>query len=158
MGITQPQRSKKTEVWVLYGGTGTGKSYFALKRSAQEDTYWKQRGGWWDNYLGQKTVVIDEYKAWLPWTVFLQVMDEYPLQVEVKNGNVQFLAETVVFTTNWWPRDWYSSDKHPFEAFQRRVDHWVMCHKMIDDVTENHVDCGKDYAKFIEEANKTFDF
>ncbi len=79
-------------------------------------------------------------------------MDEYPLQVEVKNGNVQYLAETVIFTSNVLPAEWYS-DGHPLEAFKRRVDHWVCCHA-IDD----HVDCYKDYNKFIEECNKILDF
>lgn len=152
LGINEPQRNQATEVYVFYGKTGTGKSFSAKALAEPEETYWKQRGGWWDNYRGQKLVVMDEYKSWLPWSVFLQLMDEYPLQVETKGGNTQMRAEIVAFTSNVWPRNWYK-EEHPFEAFKRRVNHWVMCHSI-----HNHVDCGTDWEMFIDEQNKVLDF
>ncbi len=150
--LNEPQRNWHTETYVFYGKTGTGKSYTAKALGEEDSVYWKQRGGWWDNYRGQELVILDEYKGWLPWGVFLQLMDEYPLQVETKGGNTQYRAKIIAFTSNDWPKSWYKDGTH-FEAFERRVDHWIYCHSI-----DNHVNCGSSWDLFVEEHNKALDF
>jgi len=53
-----PESVCKKHIW-LYGDTGTGKSYAA--RTKYPDAYLKTCNKWWDNYLGQDVVIMDEF-------------------------------------------------------------------------------------------------
>ncbi len=146
LAVNQPVRDKSTEVIVYYGEPGTGKSYAA--KHLNEDQYWKMGANhWWDGYRGQQLVIFDEFKGGIPWGQFLQIMDENPLQVEVKGACIQFTSSQVAFTSNAWPKEWYK-EAYPWEAFRRRVDRWIYCHDI-----HNHIDCGNDWALFVEQAN-----
>lgn len=118
--IIQPNRNWITEVHVVYGPTGTGKSKWALEQDP--NAYWKQRSIWWDGYSGQETVVLDEFYGWLPWDVLLRMCDRYPLMVETKGGQSNFLAKKIIITTNQKPHEWYKNIN--FEPFKRRVTAW----------------------------------
>jgi hypothetical protein len=113
-------RSHKTTVHVLQGPTGTGKSKWAM--DFDDNAYWKQRSNWWCGYTKQKTVVLDEFYGWLPFDLLLRLCDRYPMLVETKGGQVQFVAETIIITTNMLPANWYKSAYFP--SFVRRVDRW----------------------------------
>lgn len=123
MTIITPPRNHEVETTVYYGPTGTGKSRRALE--LYPEAYWKQRSIWWDGYNGQETVILDEYYGWLPFDLLLRLCDRYPLLVETKGGQVQFLAKRIIFTSNTLPRQWYKNDKIYFESFERRVKEWV---------------------------------
>jgi hypothetical protein len=115
-----PARDWKTNVHVLQGPTGTGKSKWAMDN--YKGAYWKQRSNWWDGYAGHETVVLDEFYGWIPFDLLLRLCDRYPLMVETKGGQVQFAAKTIVITTNMLPCNWYKSAYFP--SFARRVDQW----------------------------------
>ena len=116
---TKP-RNHEVEVHVLQGPTGTGKSRWALDN--YPGAYWKQRSQWWDGYTSHETVVIDEFYGWLPFDLLLRVCDRYPLLVETKGGQVQFVAKRIIITTNQLPSQWYRSVYFP--SFVRRVTEW----------------------------------
>lgn len=120
--MVQPQRTWKTEVFVVIGTPGTGKSHWANEQG--ENCYFKQRSNWWDGYEGQETVIIDDFYAWLPFDLLLRICDKWPLLVETKGGQVNFTAKKIIFTSNQEPDEWYTNIKN-FAAFQRRVNHWV---------------------------------
>ena len=115
-----PARTWKTNVHVLQGPTGTGKSKWAMDNFPS--AYWKQRSNWWDGYTGHESVVLDEFYGWLPFDLLLRLCDRYPLMVETKGGQTQFAAKTIVITTNMLPCNWYKSCYFP--SFARRVDQW----------------------------------
>lgn len=121
-------RNFKTEVYVLYGTPGTGKSKWAY--DYDENAYWKQRGQWWDGYQGQEVVVIDDFYGWLPFDTLLRLCDRYPLMVETKGGQVIFSSKVIIFTTNQHPREWYKNISN-FQAFERRVEHWGLFNDTI---------------------------
>jgi len=118
--VITPNRSWKTEVHVLYGPTGTGKSKFALEQ--HPGAYWKQRSNWWDGYDGNECVVLDEFYGWIAFDLLLRLLDRYPLLVETKGGQTQFMAKTIVITTNKRPDQWYKNAYFP--ALERRVEKW----------------------------------
>jgi len=118
--IITPPRNHETKVIVCQGPTGTGKSKWCMDN--YPNAYWKQRGNWWDNYSGQETVIIDEFYGWLPYDLILRLCDRYPLMVEVKGGQVQFIAKTIIFTSNQLPERWYKNVY--FSSFTRRVHEW----------------------------------
>lgn len=129
-----PARNHAVEVHVVQGPTGTGKSRWAME--SFPGAYWKQRSNWWDGYAGHDTVIIDEFYGWLPFDLLLRICDRYPLLVETKGGQMQFVAKTIVITTNALPSSWYKSCAY-FPALVRRITKWhVMpifgCHSQHD--------------------------
>lgn len=127
-------RNHEVEVHVLFGPTGTGKSKWAM--DTYPKAYWKQRSKWWDGYFQHAEVIIDEYYGWLPFDLLLRLCDRYPLLVESKGGQIQFVAKTIVFTTNKSPDEWYSNCYFP--ALQRRVKEWhYMPHLGIHSIYTN---------------------
>lgn len=122
---TEP-RNFKTEVEVVVGPTGTGKSTYA---NSHEDLYFKQNSNWWDGYNGQATVVLDDFYGWIKLDEMLRMMDRYPLLVQTKGGQTQFLSKKLILTSNALPKTWYgkifSNSPTSLAAFNRRVDKWI---------------------------------
>lgn len=108
--LIQQQRSWVTEAVVFWGPSGTGKSRRACEM-AGPDAYWlpKPNSGraFWDGYVGQEIVVIDEFYGWLPYDFLLRLLDRYPLRVENKGSSVNFVSRKVIFTSNQCPVKWY---------------------------------------------------
>lgn len=116
---TKP-RDWEMEVQVIWGATGVGKT-----RQAKEENpgaYFKLRSNgnnnWWDGYLNQEVVVVDEYYGWFSWDFILRLCDRYPMAVETKGGSVQFVAKKIVFTSNNHPKEWYPrmTEKYGWDA------------------------------------------
>lgn len=117
--IHNKRRDWKTEVVILFGRPGSGKSrYMPL------DAYWKPPGSkWWDGYDGEEKVVLDDCEeSHFSRQEILRLCDRYPLKVEVKGGFAEFLAKTVYITTNQNPWKWYGGD----DAWLRRID-FIWC-------------------------------
>lgn len=107
-------RTRKTQVCWLYGATGGGKSH-AARLEAGPEAYWKNMDSskWWCNYDGVSNVVLDDYRCnFSTFTFLLRLFDEYPLQLESKNGSLQFNA----------PKIWVTAPKRPEQMWSTRED------------------------------------
>lgn len=118
-------RTWKTEVTVLWGPTGTGKSKTALDQ--YPGAFWKRStaGGtdWWDGYDCHEDVVIDEFYGWIRWDMLLRLLDRYPLTLDTKGGAVSFVARRIIITSNCHPSTWYNYDgKKQYATLERRLD------------------------------------
>lgn len=126
--LKQPRRSWKTQTILYYGPPKCGKSRAVAEISP--DAYWKPANTqWFDGYDGKADIVLDDYKAWLPWSTLLTLLDRYPMQAPVKGGHVNIGAQRIFITSNFLPCDWYSKDddnnnlrKYPLDALTRRFD------------------------------------
>lgn len=127
--VTKP-RTWKTEVKVLWGEPGTGKSRWCA--DTYPYAYWKQRGLWWDNYDGHEVVVMDDFYGWLPYDTLLRLLDRYPLLVETKGGQVNFVAKIICITSNKLPNEWYPNMPN-WDALKRRIDKFFLFNDTINE-------------------------
>ena len=170
---TIPQRRFKTHVLVLHGPPGLGKSYFPA--TVYPDAYYKNNTQWWDGYEHQKVVVFDDFTSgWFKFTFLLQVLDRYPLNVQVKGGTVPFNSKLIIITSNRSPDLWYKAEKYDYRALERRLTtiyrfrhdgppvlekgkpirfNWLRCHEIpIDDDFDYDADIPADYVADVPEG------
>ncbi len=117
-------RSKKTQVTVLWGPTGTGKTTWVTNQ-AGPTAFWlhpskDDNGCWWDGYIGQDTVVMDEFYGGIKWSQMLRLLDFTPMSVPVKGAMIQFNPSRIFITSNKNPMDWYSKQDYP--TLHRRLE------------------------------------
>lgn len=108
-------------VFVLWGGTGTGKSHRAWLR--WPDAYPKDpRSKWWSGYRDHETVIIDEFRGGIDISHMLRWFDKYPVSVETKGSAVPLSCKTFVVTSNLPPELWYPDvDQMTLMALMRRL-------------------------------------
>lgn len=116
------------DVQVIWGAPGIGKTYYVYQQHSPRDIYklvCSSDTVWWDGYDGQKILLIDEFKGWIPFTFLLQVLDKYPLMLPVKGGFVYANWNTVYIVSNFAIEDWYDfrSGKYAKSALERRLSH-----------------------------------
>lgn len=133
-------RNFKTKVIVIQGSTGTGKTNWAF--TTYPDAFFAPpvtRAGvqWMDGYMGQETVIIDEYTGGVRWDELLRMLDKYPLSAQVKGSYVKFTPKTIVITTNVNPDAWYPTMKSQFPTLRRRI---TEAYKMVIDPGATYID------------------
>ena len=120
-------RQWKTNVIVIIGEPGTGKSRYCLEE--YPNAYWKDPSDeFWDGYDGHETIILDDFYGWISYTTMLRLMDRYPLLLNVKGGKTPCMAKTLVITSNQEPDQWYKKifeRKNALTAFTRRIDQFI---------------------------------
>lgn len=135
--------SWKTELVVLCGPSGTGKSRLAAELAGQDGYYFNAGGGkWWDGYDGQRVVVMDDFVGTVPFTEILRLADRYPHQVEVKGGTRTFSSKCIIITSNKRPEEWYDPQRNHMQALYRRIDQFMWM-----DNTEQESYCITEYTQ-----------
>ncbi|UOF81639.1 rep protein [Circoviridae sp.] len=117
----RPDRKWPTQLFIIWGETGTGKSRFCAEQVP--NAYWKSRGEWWDGYEGHESIIIDEFYGWLPFDFMLRLCDRYPLLLPVKGGFRKMVAKRVIITSNKHYREWYGEriNDAMWGALERRI-------------------------------------
>jgi len=73
--------------------------------------------------VGQKHVIIDEFRGGIDIGHMLRWLDRYPVIVEVKGSSTVLKAETIWITSNIHPKDWYPDlDEETKSALMRRLE------------------------------------
>lgn len=76
--------------------------------------------GWMGNYLDQETIIFDEFasegRGRMPLDIILQLCSHGRVVLDVKGGHCNVYADTIVFTSNYSPDQWYDAP-----AWQRRL-------------------------------------
>ena len=125
--LNDKTRSWKTVVIWLHGPTGTGKSMTAYKLTENGvPCYYKDcHSAWWDGYTTQPVCVLDDYRPEMcTFSALLNLLDRYPLSLQVKGSQVQCLFKYLIVTTPKNPsQTWIRQDEEHLQQLERRVDH-----------------------------------
>lgn len=130
----EPCRDWKPLIIWIWGPTGTGKSATA-RQLCGDDLYTKNTGTkWWDGYDGHEFVIIDDFRdSWWPITYMLALLDRYEFQVEVKGGQRQMRAKTIIITSAYAPNNTYLGTGEAIDQLLRRID---IVEQSVPDVQE----------------------
>lgn len=119
---TQPKRTWKPSVKVLWGDPGTGKTRSVYE--AEQDVYSHPGGPWFDGYDGQEAVLFDDFTgSCFKLQYLLKLLDRYPMDVPVKGGFVNWIPRRIYITSNVPVDEWYGNAR-PIHvaALRRRLD------------------------------------
>lgn len=131
-------RTEMPKVIWYYGLTGVGKSHIAYE-NFDEDTcydYDASDNGFWEDYRGQKKVIINEFRGEIPFRTLLKICDKFPFKCKRKGkGPFPLLCNEVIITSCKTPEEIYShslDDEDNIDQFLRRCK-VVKLTKKIDD-------------------------
>lgn len=106
-------------IWI-YGPPGTGKSHSARSYG---DTYLKAQNKWFDTYIGQENIVLDDFdEQGSCLGHYLKIWgDKWSCTGEIKGGTVNLRHKRFIVTSNYHPQELFQ-DKHMLEAILRRFE------------------------------------
>lgn len=102
-------------VW-YYGPPGTGKSHKA--RNDHPDAYIKAQNKWFDGYVGQAAIILDDFDC-KELGHYLKIWtDKWACSGEIKGGTVSLKHTVFIITSNYHPDELWEG--HMCEAIKRR--------------------------------------
>jgi len=108
---------------VFWGPTNTGKSHRAWALAGMHAFGKDPRTKFWCGYVGQTSVIIDEFRGSIDVSHLLRWLDKYPVRVEVKGSSVPLMASSFFITSNLHPSAWYPElDRESYAALERRLE------------------------------------
>ncbi len=101
------------KVYVLWGAPGVGKSRYAYHINPELYSVPDPSLKWFDNYQGEETILIDDYRGAADSSFLLKLLDIYKLQVPVKGGFLPWHARKIYITSNVPPSQWHQDIEAP---------------------------------------------
>lgn len=105
---------KKRKVYWFYGTTGSGKTRTAwniLNDAYEMNDIWCSGGKldpFFVGYTGQRAAILDDMRpGTIRFEFLLRILDGYPVWVNIKGSQVQWLAEIIIITAPTRPNDMY---------------------------------------------------
>lgn len=116
-------------VSVFYGEGGTGKTHYAVALCERfRIPYYilsapDSNTVWWDNYDGEKAIIIDDFYGWIKPHELYRICDRYKYKVAIKGSFLHAQWLWVFITSNNEPRKFYKEETYnrlDQTAFNRR--------------------------------------
>lgn len=145
IGYGQKPRTGPPNITWIWGKTGVGKTRWAFDE--HQSVYVKDGTMWWDGYMQQEAIVIDDFDGKWPVRDLLRLLDRYPYQGQVKGGYVQINSPYIYITSDRKPEGYW--DRKIWTQMDRRINRVV--HLGDDNCADNF--CG---TEGTEVAGNTF--
>ena len=119
------------KVVYLYGQSRTGKTYnvlmkYGLDKVYRVTDYYKDP---WETYMGQKTLIFDEFRSQFNVATMLQYLDIYPVSLSSRYYNKISCFDTIFIISNIPPSSQYTKTKEEepetYKAFNERLHHVI---------------------------------
>jgi hypothetical protein len=93
---------RQMTVMILKGQAGCGKTQACYRDDPElyAVPYENGKQVWWNGYIGQEAILLDDYTAWFNRNTILRILDGYPLQLQTKGGFAWAKFTRVYITTN----------------------------------------------------------
>lgn len=117
----EPEREIKapTIIW-RWGATGTGKTRWVYENYTE--VFRPISYKWFEGYDAHKVVLIDDLRDnFCTYDEFLRFTDIYPFRVETKGSSRQFLADTIIITSPFHPKDLWKRNNEDTNQLVRRM-------------------------------------
>lgn len=104
-------RTEMTHCTWYCGATGVGKSHAAFKDYHPDTHYvWKLNdNGWQDGYIGQKIIIINDFRGEIKYNELLNLIDKWPYTLPRRGREpVPFLGQHVIITSSLRPETVYN--------------------------------------------------
>lgn len=109
--LVKPVRTEPLEVYIFYGGPGSGKS--RMVEELYPDAYivpWSQKTWLTPRGYKAKVVVFQDFTGEMYLKQFNRYVDRYAEEVEYKGGYIWWLPTIILITTNVLPSLWYKTE------------------------------------------------
>jgi len=102
-------RSELPEVHWRYGSAGTGKTRYCIDKHPSH--YIKDNTSWWDGYIQQEAIIIDDFDDNIPYRTLLRILDRYKYLGQVKGSYVQINSPYIYITSEHPPSYYWSGNE-----------------------------------------------
>lgn len=115
---------RENRITWIYGMAGVGKTKTVFDRHHIDDIYIKNHTKWWNGYIKQNCIVLDDFDGRMPFKEFLTLTDRYPMSVEYKGGFISLKSAHIYITSDKHPREVYNNPNDPniYAQVERRID------------------------------------
>lgn len=117
------QKFRHVNTYTITGKAGIGKTRYVYDTHGYDDVFKldKPSGSqlWFDGYEGQDVLLIDDFYGWISYGHLLNILDGYPLRLDIKGSFTYANWTKIYITSNKKPQEWYSHGMT--EALARRL-------------------------------------
>ena len=119
------------QVIEIVGEPGTGKTRMVYDNHDIDDIYVLAMGTgtngsvWFDDYQGEKIILIDDFYGNMRYSFLLRLLDIYPIRVQTKGGYTYLAWEKIYITSNESHDQWYQNIDD-ISALDRRINKTIL--------------------------------
>jgi len=81
--------------------------------------YIKPEGKWWDGYVQQQAIILDDWYHSTPFRELLTLLDRYKCTREVKGGSVKINSPFIYITSEYAPEYFFQGTE--LDQLRRRI-------------------------------------
>jgi len=128
INASRANKWKKVSVTVVQGEAGVNKNRGVYAKYGPENVYTLEEPTgdnlWFDGYVNQKVLLIDEFYGGIKYSKMLKLLDGYCMRLDVKGAFVYSNWDHVYITSNRHPDTWYPNlfPDGMSPALERRID------------------------------------
>ncbi|WP_445718336.1 hypothetical protein [Flavobacterium sp.] len=143
------------EVVIIYGDAGTGKTRKIYDEHGFDNVFKVSRYNddkfMFNGYDNEDVLILDDFYGGIQFSYLLQLLDGYPIDLNVKNGVKYNYFSKVYITSNKPPSEWYKNGLTNTYEWNRRI---TKCIKVSKGNTGNLTHAPKKHCPIGDDATR----